>query len=244
MVKISVVTPVYNRAHLLLYSIQSVFDQTFQDWELIAVDDGSTDNSFKILQDCAEREPRMKVTRLPRHLGITNALNMGNRLASGEVLVKHDSDDLSLPNRLQVIWDDYEKNRWEFFYHAMYQTFEDESNIGMMRRIFLPALPIEKSKILREQYIPGCFAYTKEFISQVPYRKLICSEDWMLILEAYLKHYKIGWKNEALYEYVQRDDSNSIVNENTGAYEQDEKVMQEILLKEYGIDNFTYAQRT
>ena len=172
-------------------------------------------------------------------MGLVGALNYGNEICQGEIIVKQDSDDLSLPNRLEVI--DREIKDSDFFYHGMYQTFEGDG--GIFQRSYIPALPIEREKILKEQYIPGCFAYTKEFISKNPYRKSHCSEDWMLILDAFLKGNKVGFVNEGLYEYILRVDSNSMINEGTGAYEDDEAEMQKILKEEYNIDNFKYAIR-
>jgi hypothetical protein len=171
------------------------------------------------------------------------ALEIGNEMAQGDIIVKHDSDDLSLPNRLQKI-DKYFKEHpeIEFFYHGMYQTWHSEDGQTIQREYF-PALPINEQYLLKEQYIPGCFAYTKKFISEVPYRKLHCSEDWMLILDAYFKNRKIGYLDEGLYEYFLHPDSNSLIHENTGNYEEDEATMRKILKDEYNIDNFIYAER-
>ena len=112
----------------------------------------------------------------------------------------------------------------------------------ILHREYLPALPIERERILKEQYIPGCFAYTKKFITEVPYRHFKCSEDWMLILDAFLQNRKIGYVEQGLYEYILREDSNSVIFEATGFYEEDEEKMKNILEKEYGIKNFIYGQ--
>ena len=239
--RISVVTPTWNRGHLLRYSLQSLIDQSFNDFEIIVVDDGSTDNTKQVLEEIQKIEPRLKCIYL-KHQGIVPTLWEGNKAATGEIIVKHDSDDLSMPDRLEKI-DQYFKEHpdTEFFYHGMYQTYEAENY--SFRRIYKPALPIDRERILKEQYIPGFFSYTKKFITEVPYRKSYCSEDWMLLLDAVLKNRKIGYLDQGLYEYAMRVDSNSLRWEGTGAYEKDEALMQKILKEEYGIDNFKYPDR-
>src|SRR3990167_3974318 len=138
MTKISVLMPIYNRAHTALYSIQSVFDQSYKDWEFLAIDDGSDDNTWQILRECEKVEPRLRPIRLPRHMGLVPALQLGNREAKGDIIVKHDSDDLSMPNRLQVIADYWKKHpETDLFYHAMYQTFEDSEVAGLLRRVYI-----------------------------------------------------------------------------------------------------------
>src|SRR3990167_8312112 len=242
MPRISFVTPTWNRAHLLRYSLQSLMDQTFEDFEAIIVDDGSTDNTREILNDVCKKDSRFKYHCLPKHEGIVPALWKVNELATGEVIIKHDSDDMSMPDRAAKI-DAYFKEHpdTDIMYTGMYQTYESDDYL--FRRIYIPALPIDKEHLLKEQYIPGFFSYTKKFITEVPYRKSYCSEDWMLLLDAVLRNRKIGFLNQGLYEYAMRVDSNSLRWEGTGAYEKDEVMMKEVLEREYGIKDFKYPSR-
>lgn len=231
--------PVWNRAHLVRNAIRSILDQTFPDYEFLIVNDGSTDHTKAILKDLPKG--RIRVVHQP-HKGLVEALTVGNQLAQGEIIVKQDSDDISFPDRLEVI-DRYFKEHpdTDFFYHGMYRRWDEDDNLP--RRDYIPARPIVKEDILREQYVPGCFAYTKEAIEKVPYRKLHCSEDWMLVLDMFLSGRTIGFLNQGLYDYIPCDDSHSFVSEDTERYGEDEKTMREILSKEYGIRNFKYANR-
>ena len=241
MPRISVCVPTWNRGHLLQYSIQSLIDQTFKDFEIIVADDGSTDNTKHVLDKLKEREPRLKFIYL-KHQGIVPTLLAGNEAATGEIIVKHDSDDMSMPDRLSKIDQYFKENPdTEIMYAGMYQTYESDDYL--FRRIYIPALPIDRERILKEQYIPGFFAYTKKFITEVPYRKCYCSEDWLLLLDAVLQNRKIGYLDQGLYEYAMRVDSNSLRWEGTGAYEKDEEMMQKVLKEEYGINNFKYPDR-
>lgn len=97
---VSFVVPVYNAASYLSEALESVLMQTFANFELIAVDDGSTDCSLTILRQIAKRDPRLRIVSRP-NTGIVGALNDGLAAAKGEFIARMDADDLSLPTRLE-----------------------------------------------------------------------------------------------------------------------------------------------
>jgi len=97
---VSVIIPTYNRAHLVGRAIRSVLNQTCQDFELIVVDDGSTDNTWQILQSYAASEPRIVLVRNETNVGVATSLNKGLGLAQGEYIAPMDADDVSLSGRL------------------------------------------------------------------------------------------------------------------------------------------------
>lgn len=96
----SVVLPTYNRADWLEQSIQSVLNQTFKDFELIIVDDGSTDNTKEVVE--AFKDPRIKYY-FQENQERSAARNTGINLASGEYICFLDSDDVYLPWHLEVL---------------------------------------------------------------------------------------------------------------------------------------------
>jgi glycosyltransferase involved in cell wall biosynthesis len=96
---VSVVLPTYNRAAFLREAIESVRAQTFQDWELLVVDDGSTDDTAVIVQEFARRDRRIRNMRQANG-GLHAARNTGLRAASGRYMTFLDDDDLLLPNKL------------------------------------------------------------------------------------------------------------------------------------------------
>lgn len=95
---VSVLLPVYNAAPYLEAALRSLSAQTFTDFEIIAIDDGSTDASASILAAFAAREPRLRVYSQPNQ-GIIAALNRAASLASAPLLARMDADDISYPNR-------------------------------------------------------------------------------------------------------------------------------------------------
>jgi glycosyltransferase involved in cell wall biosynthesis len=97
---VSVVMPVYNSEAYLADSIGSILAQTFTDWELICVDDGSRDGSLEVLRRYECAEPRMRVITRP-NTGVTRARNDGIGVARGRYIAAMDSDDVALPERLR-----------------------------------------------------------------------------------------------------------------------------------------------
>lgn len=98
--KLSVVVPVFNAGRYLNYALASLQNQTFSDFEIIAVDDGSTDDSKAMLDALGARDPRIRVISRP-NTGIVGALNDGLAAAQGEFIARMDADDYSLPERFE-----------------------------------------------------------------------------------------------------------------------------------------------
>ena len=109
MPKISVILPVYNSGKYLIESLESLSCQTFRDFEIIAINDGSKDNSLKLLEDYAKKESRLRIISRENR-GITKTLNEGIYLAQGEYIARMDADDICLPNRFELQLEFIEKN--------------------------------------------------------------------------------------------------------------------------------------
>lgn len=92
--------PVYNASKYLREAVESVRAQSFGDFELIAVDDGSKDDSLAILREYEARDPRVRIISRP-NTGIVGALNDGIAAATGELIARMDSDDASTPDRFE-----------------------------------------------------------------------------------------------------------------------------------------------
>lgn len=99
--KVSVILPTYNRAALLGTAIESVLGQSFRDWELIVVDDGSADETGKLVRRYRDSDGRVCYLRA-EHRGVSAAMNAGIRTASGEFIARIDSDDRWLPDLLET----------------------------------------------------------------------------------------------------------------------------------------------
>jgi Glycosyl transferase family 2 len=99
--RVSILLPVRNEAHFLPAALDSLFRQTMASWELVAVDDGSTDATPAILAAAAGRDPRVRVLPSPGR-GLVPALNMGLAACRARLVARMDGDDISHPRRLEA----------------------------------------------------------------------------------------------------------------------------------------------
>ena len=98
---VSVLMPVFNGEKYLAEAIDSILSQTFADFELLIVDDGSQDGSADIIRAYEKRDERIRFFQLDRNTGIGAAKNHAIRTATGDFVTSMDCDDVSLPERLQ-----------------------------------------------------------------------------------------------------------------------------------------------
>lgn len=98
--QVTVLMPVRNGAAHLAPALASIFAQTFADFELLVIDDGSTDATADILRAC--RDPRLRVVENAAALGLVPSLNRGLELARGELVARQDHDDVSRADRLEM----------------------------------------------------------------------------------------------------------------------------------------------
>lgn len=97
--RVSVVMPIYNAMPYLGQAIDSILRQTYTDFQIMAIDDGSDDESWSVVRERAERDHRVEPIQI-EHSGIVAALNRGLEAARGEFIARMDADDISRPNRL------------------------------------------------------------------------------------------------------------------------------------------------
>lgn len=100
MAKIDVLLPVKNGIDFLAESFDSLLAQTFDDWRVLVLDHGSTDGSDTLAEDYQRRDPRFVLHRLPQAVGLSGLLNAGLDLADAEFVMRHDADDICLPDRM------------------------------------------------------------------------------------------------------------------------------------------------
>lgn len=116
----SIVIPTYNRAHLIVPTIQSVLDQDFPDFEILIIDDGSTDDTEEVIETVFGHHEKIYYIR-KKNEERSIARNTGFQLAKGEYVVFFDSDDLLLPHYLTTIYEAIEKYPECNFFATKYQ---------------------------------------------------------------------------------------------------------------------------
>lgn len=99
--KVSIITPSYNSKNFIEATITSVINQTYENWEMIIVDDCSKDNSVEFIENIIKNEPRIRLISLDKNVGAAEARNVALRNATGKFIAFLDSDDLWLPDKLE-----------------------------------------------------------------------------------------------------------------------------------------------
>ena len=126
---VSVVMPARNSARHLEQAVESVVLQTHRDWELIVVDDGSTDATWSILGRLAARDARIRTLRLPHSAGPARARNLAIQSAAGRFIAFLDSDDLWLPAKLERQLDVMQRTGAVLSFTA-YRKIDSHGNLG------------------------------------------------------------------------------------------------------------------
>ena len=124
---ISIIIPVYNTKRYLDETIGSVLKQTYKNWELILVDDGSTDGSVDLIKDYCNSDVRIRLIE-QANAGQGAARNNGIRQAKGELIAFLDSDDLWTPEKLAIQLEEKVKYGVAFQYAHGYLMYEDQNN--------------------------------------------------------------------------------------------------------------------
>ncbi len=135
---ISIIVPVFNAQAYLPDTIAMVKRQTYPDWELILVDDCSTDNSVEIVEACLKREPdsRIRLVRQEENRGAAAARNRGRKEASGRYIAFLDADDVWVPQKLELQLAFMQKKEIGFLFSAY--EFGDERAVGTGKIVRVP----------------------------------------------------------------------------------------------------------
>lgn len=183
--KVSVVIPTYNRAHLLPRAIQSVLDQTYQDLEIIIVDDGSRDNTERVIKNF--KDERIRYIQHNQNKGASAARNTGIRESRGKYIAFQDSDDEWFSNKLEKQIEAFADAPPEvgIVYSGFYRIEAD-------RKLYLPSDQLSlKEGNIHNELLKGNFVGTptvlmkKECFRNQRYfnESLPALEDWELWIE-------------------------------------------------------------
>lgn len=179
---VSIVMPAYNASAFIAESIFSVQEQTFDSWELLIIDDASTDNTLNIIKDFAQRDHRIIVHSLPVNQGAGFARNIGIKASKGNYISFLDADDLWKPHKVRTQLDFMKKNGVAVSFSS-YELMEENGTSLNQKVQALEELSF--SKLLRANYVGNLTGmYCSGEIGKIyspPIRK---RQDWGLWLKA------------------------------------------------------------
>ena len=123
---VSIITPCYNSEKFLDECISSVLNQTYQNWEMLIVDDNSSDNSSILINSYSKKDERIKPLYLNDNIGAAMARNKAISKAKGKYLAFLDSDDVWLPKKLEIQTNFMKKNNYSFVFSSYSVISDDE----------------------------------------------------------------------------------------------------------------------
>lgn len=136
--KVSIITPAYNSERYIAETIKSVQAQTYDNFEMLIIDDCSTDNTCKIVSEIAKNDKRIILVRLKKNSGAAKARNCALKLATGRFIAYLDADDIWLPEKLEKQLDFMQKHNYGFSctsYCVISDTGESlNKSVHMMKR--------------------------------------------------------------------------------------------------------------
>lgn len=212
---VSIITPMYNSAEFISETIQSVQIQTLPDWEMLIVDDCSTDNSVKVVDSIADDEPRISLIQLDKNSGAAVARNRAIDASKGRYIAFLDSDDLWLPDKLEKQLAFMEEKECPFSYGA-YEKIDEMGNI--INHVGVPQ-KISYIELLKTNSI-GCLTvvYDTKYFGKMMMPLIRRRQDFALWLQL-LKQVSFAYGlRETLGQYRVRTNSISANKVNTATY--------------------------
>ncbi len=200
---ISIVLPTYNRSKTIKKSVDSILNQTYSNFELIIVDDCSTDNTSDIINNYYDK--RIKYYKFKENKGACAARNYGINKSKGDLIAFQDSDDEWLPNKLQSQYEFLIKSGSDINFCSFYRIINNRKKIIPSRGFIEPKN--YTSSLLIENFISTqTLLCKKKVFDRIMFDEgLPRFQDWDLVIRL-SKEYKISFLNEPLVNvYVQKD---------------------------------------
>ena len=196
MKKISIVLPVHNGEKYLSQAIESVLQQSYENWELIIVNDCSTDGTSRIINDYEKKDTRIRVYNNDRNLKLPATLNVGFGYAKGEYFTWTSDDNILLPQFLEVLKRYLDDNTQVDFVYSDYIGIDSEGNELGIRHM------LEPENMLYTNSVGASFLYRRKIYDEIggysPEWFLV--EDYEYWLRVY-KQYTMMHVEDVLYQY-------------------------------------------
>lgn len=208
--KVSILMGIYNCSKTLPEAIDSIVNQTYENWQLIMCDDGSSDNTLEIANDYKAKFPeKIVVIHNEQNMGLNFTLNHCLEYATGEYIARMDGDDISLPKRFEKEIAFLQKHSEYAIVSTPIKYFDEDGifNIGTQNG----EPDVNKMAIGTPFCHAPCMVRKEAFDAVNGYsvdEKLLRVEDWHLWIKMYAKGYKGYNIPEPLY--MMRDDRNAV----------------------------------
>ncbi|MCM1324617.1 MAG: glycosyltransferase [Acetobacter sp.] len=204
MVKVSVIMPVFNTAAYLSQCVESILGQTFSDFELICINDGSTDNSAEILASYLQKDTRVQVIS-QQNQGLSAARNAGMAVAQGEYIAFADSDDYYAPKFLELLLKAQETSGADIVGCEFQKIRRNTDKIKNVHKVapkfYMNALEILLHKDNFIHFNVWNKLYKRDVIGDICFVPSIYYEDWVFNCCVFERAKGFAWIKEKLYGY-------------------------------------------
>jgi glycosyltransferase involved in cell wall biosynthesis len=203
---VSIVMPVYNGERYIKEAIESILDQTFEDFELIIVNDGSNDKTLQIIKQYAAKDERIKVISR-QNKGVSASRNEAIGRAKGKYIAMQDADDISYKERLRKQVQNLEANSDVGLLGMNYYVIDEKGKKNFTTNVFTNPHDLKLAEIFSNQFGQGTIMARAKYLRDNQYEEdLRLGEDYDLW--ARLSHVtNIANLAEPLYEWRRHDDS-------------------------------------
>jgi len=172
----------YNNTNVIKETINSVLNQTYSNWELLLVDDASSDQTINTVKPFTETDPRIKLFQHSQNKGAAEARNLGTKMAKGNYIAFLDADDLWKENKLELQVNQLINNSTDVSF-GTYEWIDSKSKPLHKRVEALKQLSY--NKLLKANYIGNLTGiYNCEKLGKIYTKDLKKRQDWLLWLEA------------------------------------------------------------
>ncbi len=216
--KISIIVPVYNAENYLRRCIDSILEQTYTNFELLLINDGSTDGSAKILEEVKESDSRIRVVH-KKNEGVSATRNLGLKLVTGDYITFIDSDDFVDKLYLEVLYKSLTENDADIA-SGNFASFNEERQTFLFftteetyfEKVYSPQEWLDQENNPRHNlFLTVIFTpfklYKRELWEDIEYPVGRVREDDAIIHKLYLRCQRISFVNSAIYFYSQHEDS-------------------------------------
>ena len=201
--RISVVLPTYNGEKVIKKSIESVLSQTYSNWELIIINDGSTDNTLKVIESYEQSDPRIQVINNSTNQKLPRSLNIGFSHATGELLTWTSDDNSYHPDAFEILVNALNDNPDVDFVYSDFNVVDLDGNFLWSEE------KRESDKLRFYNTVGACFLYKKSLANVIGEydSNMFLAEDYEYWIRAYLngkllhipyKLYDYGWHDKSL----------------------------------------------
>ena len=195
-VNISVIMPVYNEEENISQAIGSILNQTYKNFELLLLDDKSTDKTYEIIKTISTRESRIRVFKNDINIGLTKSLNLLIGQTKGKYIARQDADDISIKNRLEQQYKLLENSKYNACSTRAYIKNSNRKIPGLSHY-----LPINLAIKYKNPIIHGTLMIEKKVLKNINNydENFYYAQDYKLISDLLKDYYKFKRINSPLY---------------------------------------------